>query len=383
MPLSWGAAAPSVTGSLNPNETMTDFRHLFTASPIAYALKGVTEGVVLRASNESGDLRGVVAIGASAGGVEALSNLAGGLSPEFPYAYLMVLHMPAGAPSILSRIIDRKGPLPAVTAEHGAELQPGRIYVARPDHHLLVDDDRVLLSQGPTENGHRPAIDTLFRSVAVAFGPRAIGVLLSGVLDDGVLGLAAIRSRGGTTIGQSPDDALFPAMPSSARAAGVLDYEAAAADIGEVLGKLSHRDIEELTTDADDGMRLENQIARASRFSADFDTQELGPASGSTCPDCNGSLVALGGGSFRCRVGHAWTQDALLAARDEEIENALWIAVRSLREKARLAPRLAETVGHGQLFGRDIGPDEETERALSVLSQRLSASGSRSGGVGG
>ena len=309
---------------------------------------------MIRASNESGDLRGVVAIGASAGGVEALSNLAGGLLPELPYAYLMVLHMPCGVPSILSRIIDRNGPLPAVTAEHGGELQPGRIYVARPDHHLLVDDGRVLLSQGPTENGHRPAINTLFRSVALAFGPRAIGVLLSGVLDDGVLGLAAIRSRGGTTIGRSPDDALFAAMPASARAAGVLDYEAAAADIGEVLGKLSHRDIE-----------------------------ELGPASGYTCPDHNGSLVALGAGSFRCRVGHAWTQDALLAARDEEIENALWIAVRSLQEKAKLARRLAETAGHGQLFGRYIGPAEETERALSVLSQRLSASGSRPGGVGG
>ena len=338
---------------------------------------------MIRASNESGDLRGVVAIGASAGGVEALSNLAGGLSPELPYAYLMVLHMPAGAPSILSRIIDRKGPLPAVTAEHGGELQPGHIYVARPDHHLLVDDDRVLLSQGPTENGHRPAINTLFRSVALAFGPRAIGVLLSGVLDDGVLGLAAIRSRGGTTIGQSPDDALFPAMPTNARDAGVLDYEAAAADVGELLRKLSHRDIEELTMDLDDGMHLENQIAMASRFSTDIDTQEMGPASGYTCPDCNGSLVALGAGNFRCRVGHAWTRDALLAARDEEIENARWIALRSLQEKARLARQLAETVGHGLLFRRYIGLAEEAERALSVLSQRLSASGSRPGDVGG
>jgi len=188
-----------------------------------------------------GDLRGVVAIGASAGGVQALSTLAAGLSRDLPYAYLMVLHVPAGAPSILARIIDRSGPLPAVTASDGANLEPAHIYVARPDRHLLAADNRVVLSQGPTENGHRPAINTLFRSVASAFGPRSTGVLLSGVLDDGVLGLEAIQSRGGTTIGQSREDALFPALPTKAREAGVLDHEAAAADIGELLRQLSYR----------------------------------------------------------------------------------------------------------------------------------------------
>lgn len=153
-------------------------------------------GVVIQANTGSDGLRGVVAIGASAWGVEALSNLAAGLSPDLPYAYLIALRMPVAATSVLARIVDRKGPLPAVTAEHGADLQPGHIYVARPNHHLLVADHCVVLSQGPTENGHRPAINALFRSVALTFGPRAIGVLLSGVLDDGVLGLAAIRSRG-------------------------------------------------------------------------------------------------------------------------------------------------------------------------------------------
>src|ERR1700757_4964615 len=183
------------------------------------------------ATNGNDDLRGVVAIGASAGGVEALSRLAAGLSADVPYAYLIVLHVPAGAPSILARIVDRRGPLPAAVAKNGAMLRPGSIYVGTPDHHLLVADHRVVLSQGPTENGHRPAINALFRSVAVAFGPRAVGVLLSGVLDDGVLGLAAIRSRGGTTIAQSPHDALFPAMPTNAIGAGVVDQQAVAADI--------------------------------------------------------------------------------------------------------------------------------------------------------
>ena len=339
--------------------------------------------MVIAAINGSCDLQGVVAIGASAGGVEALSNLAAGLSPDLPYAYLMALHMPAGAPSILARIVDRRGPLPAETAQDGASLLPGHIYVGPPGRHLLVDDHRVVLSQGPTENGHRPAINALFRSAAVAFGMGVIGVLLSGVLDDGVLGLAAIRSRGGRTIGQLPDDALFAALPNNAHEAGVLDYQAAAADIGDILRKLSRREIGEPKMEPDVAMELENRIAMTARFSTAFDTQELGPASGYTCPDCNGSLVSLGEGSFRCRVGHAWTRDALLAARDDEVENAMWVALRSLREKAKLARQLAETVGHGPLFARYVGLAEETERALAVLSRRLSVSDARTGDPGG
>lgn len=327
--------------------------------------------MVIDATDEDDGLRGVVAIGASAGGVEALSRLAAGLSEDLPYAFLIVLHMPAGVPSVLARIVDRSGPLPAMTAEHGAPLLPGRIYVASPDRHLMVVDHRILLSQGPTENGHRPAINALFRSVAVAFGPRAIGVLLSGVLDDGVLGLAAIRSRAGTTIGQSPEDALFPALPTNAYEAGVLDRRVPAADIGAVLKELSQRGIEEHDMEPDASLELENRIAMASRFSTDFDTQQLGAPSGYTCPDCNGSLITVSDTSFRCQVGHAWTADALLGARDEEVDGALWVAVRSLQEKARLARRLAEKAGPGPLFGHYTSQAEESERALVVLSERL------------
>lgn len=322
-------------------------------------------------------LRGVVAIGASAGGVEALSRLASGLSMDLPYAYLMTLHIPAGAPSVLARIIDRSGPVPAANAENGAALEPGHIYVARPDRHLLVDERRVVLSQGPTENGHRPAINALFSSVALAFGPRAVGVLLSGVLDDGVLGLDAIRSRGGITIGQSLDDALFPSLPGKAQDAGVLDQQAAAADIGEVLEALSDREITEPKMEPDHRIELENRIAMTPRFSTKFDAQDLGPASGYTCPDCNGSLVTFGEKHFRCRVGHAWTPDALLAARDDEVEGALWIALRSLQEKAKLARQLADSAGHGPLFRRYTAQAEETERALSVLGERLMATSAR------
>jgi two-component system chemotaxis response regulator CheB len=218
-------------------------------------------------TSTDGTPRGVVAIGASAGGVEALIAAALSLPRELPCTVLVVLHLPAGGPSVLARIIDRSGPLPTAAAVHGAVLQAGRIYVAVPDHHLLVHDDRVILSEGPTENGHRPAINALFRSVALSAGPRAIGVLLSGVLDDGVLGSAAIRARGGTTVAQQPTNALFPAMPLNALQAGVIDHEVAAADLGSLLMRLAERDIEErhMEPDARIELRTTSRWAGGSR----------------------------------------------------------------------------------------------------------------------
>lgn len=327
--------------------------------------------MVVASVNGDRALRGVVAVGASAGGVEALTTLAAGLPDDLPYAVLMVLHVPPSSPSVLARIVDRSGPLPAVSAEAGAPLQPGRITVAVPDHHLLVADHRVVLSEGPTENGHRPAINALFRSVALTFGPRAVGVLMSGVLDDGVLGMAAIRSRGGTTAVQDPDEALFPAMPTNAVQAGVADHRIPAKEIGAFLSSLAATRIEELKMERDPGMELENRIAMGRRFSSNFDSEKLGPPSGYTCPDCNGSLMSTSEKSFRCRVGHAWTADALLQARDDEVENALWIALRSLQEKAKMSRRLAGTVGPGTRAKRYIQTADEAERAVRVLGERL------------
>jgi two-component system chemotaxis response regulator CheB len=314
----------------------------------------------------------VVAVGASAGGVEALTQFAAGLPPDLPYAVLVVLHMPVGAPSVLARILDRNGPLRAAQAVDGESLQPGTIRVAVPNRHLLTYDHRIALTEGPTENGHRPAINALFRSVALNFGSRAVGVLLSGVLDDGTLGSAAIRSRGGTTIAQSPDDALFPAMPLNAIDAGVVDHQVAAIEVGGLLKHLADRVFEDPEMEPDASMDLENRIAMARRFSTEIDADALGPPSGYTCPDCNGSLILVSEGNYRCRVGHAWTADALLRARDDEIESALWIAIRSLQEKAKLSRRLAEQVNPGMLSQRYEAIADEAEHAMTVLGHRLS-----------
>ncbi len=316
--------------------------------------------------------QGVVVVGASAGGVEALTQFVGGLSPELPYAVLVVLHMPPNAPSVLAKILDRSGPLPAETAADGAAIEPGRVYVCAPDRHLMVADGHLMLSIGPTENGHRPAINALFRSVALSFGPRAIGVLLSGVMDDGVLGAAAIRSRGGVVVVQTPSDALFATMSLNAIHAGVADHQAAASDVGALLTKLLEREIEVGDMEPDETLELENRIAMGRRYSTNIDAEDLGPHSGYICPDCNGSLIEAGPGSYRCRVGHAWTADALLKARDDEIEGAIWVALRSLREKAKMSRRLANTVGPGTVQQRYLESADEADRAAMVLGEHLS-----------
>lgn len=331
----------------------------------------------------NGAPRGVVAVGASAGGVEALTQLAAGLPTDLPYAIMVVLHVPRNAPSVLAQIIDRSGPLPAVTAEDDAKLEAGHIYVAAPNRHLLVVDHRVVLAQGPTENRYRPAINALFRSVALAYGPHAIGMLLSGVLDDGVLGVAAIRSRGGTTIAQDPEDALFPAMPLNAIQAGVVDHQVTAAEAGALLAKLADRQIEEQPMDPDPAMELENTISMGPRFFTEFDAEALGPPSGYTCPDCNGSLLSVSENNFRCRVGHAWTGDALLTARDNEVEGALWVALRSLHEKAKLSRRFADDSGPGTMSRRYHELAEEAERAIAILGRHVTAAAPDPGQSGG
>lgn len=301
--------------------------------------------------------RDLVVAGASAGGVEALRLLAASLPADFPAAILVTMHLSPGVHSALPQILDRAGPLPARSAVHGAPVTPGVIHVSPPDRHLLVDDGVLVLTKGPTENGHRPAINATFRSAAVSAGPRTVGVILSGSLDDGALGLRSIVDRGGAAMVQDPADALYAGMPESALAKVVTEHVLPIGEIGPALDKLVRTPWEPFpVAPATPSLLLEDRIAH--------DAVRLGAtalASGYTCPDCQGTLMELAAesgphGHYRCRIGHAWSAEALLGAQDAEFQRALGTALRSLDEKAALAGRLqGESVRRSPLLVERYG----------------------------
>jgi two-component system, chemotaxis family, protein-glutamate methylesterase/glutaminase len=320
---------------------------------------------------------GIVVIGASAGGVEALGRLVHLLPPELPAALFVALHVPPGTSSALPSILDRQGPLPCAHARDGEPIQHGRIYVAPPDSHLLVDRDAVRLSRGPRENGHRPAVDPMFRSAARAHGPRAVGVVLSGVLDDGTAGLLAIKARGGTAIVQDPDEALYPSMPSNAIEHVKVDYVVPITRIAALLIELA-----EETPNPSSPPEGHSEEADAEEQLGDLNAQ--GPAgvpgrpSIFSCPECDGVLWEIqdGGGlvRFRCHVGHAWSPESLLSQQSEALESALWVALRSLQERAALARRMvgpARQRGHRFSASRFEDQAEEAEQAAAVLRELL------------
>ena len=188
--------------------------------------------------------RDIVVVGASAGGVEAISRLVSGLPADFPAALFVTVHIPASTTSVLPHILDRAGPLEAVHPKDRDVIEPGKIYVAPPDHHLLLAPGRVRVVRGPTENGTRPAIDPMFRSAALSYRRRVIGVVLTGNLDDGTAGMIAIKRRGGATVAEDPADALFPSMPANAIACGVVDHIATLDDIPALLGQLTSGEVD-------------------------------------------------------------------------------------------------------------------------------------------
>jgi two-component system chemotaxis response regulator CheB len=317
--------------------------------------------------------RDVVVVGASAGGVETLRELVRNLPADFPAAILVVMHLSPGASSALPQILARAAVLPAVPARHGEPLAKGVIHVAPPDRHLLIEDGALMLSRGPTENGHRPAINATFRSAAVAKGPAAIGVVLSGALDDGAVGLASIVERGGLAVVQDPADALYPGMPENALARTQTEHVYPIDVLGKILDKLVRTPAEPGPAEPPSpALLLEDRIARDGvRLDAVIPGAET-PPSGYSCPDCGGALLDVGRshGHYRCRIGHGWTAEALFGAHDAEFERALWTALRSLDEKAALAKRMQRDTVHRGLGGM-TGRYETTERECEAAAETL------------
>lgn len=324
----------------------------------------------------------IIVIGASAGGVEAIANLVSKLAADIPAAIFVVLHFPSHATSALPEILSRKGPLRASHAKDREHIVHGRIYVAPPDNHLLIREGIVRVVAGPRENGHRPAIDPLFRSAARAYGPRVVGVVLSGVLDDGTAGLLAIKMRGGLAAVQDPADALYPGMPESAMAHVEMDAVAPISELADVLDRFARTPVPQGDLHVSHEMKIETDIAE---FNLDAIESKARPGipSGFGCPDCGGSLWEIhehGIVRFRCRVGHAWSADSLVAEQNETVEEALWTALRALEERAALSDRMLESAERAnRRTAADRFRDQVTEaqKAASVIREVLLAAGAR------
>ncbi|MBD3882721.1 chemotaxis protein CheB [Phormidium tenue FACHB-886] len=307
--------------------------------------------------------RNIIVIGASAGGVEAMLQLVQALPPDLPAAVFVIVHFPSNGTSLLPGILGRAGKLPAVHPQAGDRIQSGTIYIAPPNYHLILRRDWIQLSNGPRENGHRPAIDTLFRSAAKAYGQQVIGVILSGTLDDGAAGLTTIKRYGGIAIVQDPEEALFSGMPRSAIAAVGVDHVLPLAKIAEALVERSQEQVtgeiamsNPESPDANSETKQDG-LAEAEIVQRDKQALEQGERSGQpsmlTCPDCGGVLWELGDRTllrYRCHVGHAYSADTLFEEQGEAVEVALWTALRALEEKAALTRRMAHQSRDQQRF---------------------------------
>jgi two-component system chemotaxis response regulator CheB len=248
---------------------------------------------------------------------------------------------------VLDAILTRVGRLAARNAKDRERLQPGRIYVAVPDCHLLIEPGRVRVTRGPRENRFRPAIDPLFRSAAQVYGPAAIGVILTGSLDDGTAGLWAIKQLGGTAIVQHPDEAMFPGMPRSALAHVRVDHVVTLAEIAPLLVRLtSEAPLEVAEAPVPESLEVEVNIAKE-HHPLDAGLRRISEPSTFTCPDCHGVLLQMQEGDrtrYRCHTGHAYSTESLLAAVTDVIETSLWTAIRALEEGGMLMRGIAEHI---------------------------------------
>jgi len=329
----------------------------------------------------------VIVVGASAGGVGALVALVRQLSADLPAAVLIVLHVSPTGLSVLPDILSRSTTLHVAHAVDGEPIRAGRVYVAPPDHHVLVDDGAVLVTRGPRENGHRPAIDPLFRTAAASYGPRVIGIVLSGALDDGAAGLKTIRESGGIGLVQDPADAATPGMPMNAIRVADPEFVVPVAEMGSVLRRL----IDDATPTTPNGSAAERGAvtsppgSQAGPFGAPGEEVVGERVSEFTCPDCGGTLwerVDDELQQFRCRVGHSFSAESLYARQNDGLEGALWTAVRALEERAGLAARIAERLaasGHRRSAQAYHSESEETKSRAALVREavvRLDVTGS-------
>lgn len=290
----------------------------------------------------------IIVIGTSAGGLKALSTVVSGLPSQINAVLFIVQHLAADMPSILPQILEDVGSLPASHPTDGEKIQIGRIYIAPPDRHLLVNDGVMRVVRGPQENRFRPAIDALFRSAARTYGPRVVGVILTGYLDDGTVGLQAVKKRGGVTVVQDPNEAEYPSMVKSALRYVKVDRCLPLIEIPDLLMHLtSVPAAEEESYPVNKEIDIESNIAEQAMNTQELleNVEQIGTRTTYTCPECNGSIWQIGTEEplrFRCHIGHSFTANIFLSEQTKNIENALWSAVRAMEEKVTFSRQMAK-----------------------------------------
>jgi two-component system chemotaxis response regulator CheB len=292
--------------------------------------------------------RDIIVMGASAGGVETLLKFIGTLPQNLDASVFIVLHLSPFSVSNLPAIMSRAGVLKATHPKDGEEIKPGHIYIAPPDHHLLLEKGHtVAVKKGPKENRFRPSIDALFRSAALIYGPRVIGVILSGLLDDGTSGMWNVRRCGGFTIVQDPADALYPSMPKNVLQYVDVDQMLPASEIGFVLSQLAGQKAPRRPKLTREYMKLlEMEVIIASHDNAfELGILDKGQLTTFACPECKGALVSIKEGEiirFRCHTGHAYTASNLLAGITQQVEEKLWEAMQGLEATNMLLKQISD-----------------------------------------
>jgi two-component system chemotaxis response regulator CheB len=287
--------------------------------------------------------RDIIVIGGSAGSPAALHKLVADLSPDLAASVFIVTHVPVHGSMLLAGLLDAQTDLPVNYAKEGDPIVPGRISIGPPDRHLLLTPQGVRLGLGPRENLARPAVDPLFRSAAAAFGPRVIGVVLTGMLNDGAAGLVAIKQCGGVTVVQDPLEAFAPDMPRAALHAVEVDHVADVAGLAPLLESLT-REEAPLGRAASPELKLEIDIAMGARVGTET-LRTIAKPSTFSCPECEGVLSEMEGEGpvrYRCQVGHAVTGEVLDDCHDRELEHAIGVAMRIMEERVALMERLIE-----------------------------------------
>lgn len=314
----------------------------------------------------------IIVIGSSAGGWETLPQVLQSLPENMPAAVFIVQHFPSDTMGLaFLGHLARASILPCAFAVDLEPIEPGRIYIAPPDHHLIISNDIIRTTKGPRENSFRPSIDTLFRSAAAHHGHAVIGVILSGLLDDGVQGLSTIGRSGGITVVQDPSDAPFPDMPKNALTRIEVDYTARSIELGLILSGLIYHPVKEHGPVPEDVLNEAYLAERVLTAIDDVEERTVG-GTGYTCPACGGVLWDVKHTeevhSYRCHGGHAYTQDTLLHHKSQEVEETMWAALRLMEEQKRMLKRFPQLPGHVNSLERRL---IENQRYIDTLRSML------------